>query len=202
MGERAFTPRSQRWDRRALKVAITAVVASLAIDPGAIPRKVGEVLVYAWKAVGETVVDRELTALAEMLDEDRVDLRRAEVLRDGLTVRLQALQCRRIGDGIESVSACYTKDHPRECPRTNCEVAALDGAIATLSSSIARADQYINSARRVVHARETDLCTLKALADSQRARRELARLDGVLPRWEGRAGFAAELLGPSLPAAQ
>jgi hypothetical protein len=202
MIERAIMPHSRRWGRRALEVAITAVAVCVATDPGAIPRKAGELLAHGWKTVGEAIVDRELTALAGMLDKDHVDLRRAEALRDALAVRLQALQVRRCAAGIELVPTCYTQDHPRERPRTDPEVADLDGAIVALRSTIARADHYIDSARRLVRAREADLCTLHALADSQRARRELAELDGILPRWEGRVRFAAELLGSSHPVAE
>jgi hypothetical protein len=201
MIERAIMPRPRRGGRRALKAAVVAAAACVATDPGAISRKVGEVLVHAWKAAGKAIVDCELTALAGMLDEDRADLRRAEALRDAMAVRLQALQVRRCAAGIERVSAGYTEDHARGRPRTDPDVVDMDGAIVAVRSTLARADHYIDSARRLVRAREADLCTLHALADSQRARRELAELGGVLPRWEGRARFAAELIGSSHPAA-
>jgi hypothetical protein len=202
MIERAIRPGSRRWGRRALEMAITAVAASLATDPEGIPQKVGGVLVHAWRTAGEAVVSRELTALAGMLDQDRVDLRRVEALRDALAVRLQALQIRRFADGIELVPACDTEDHHRERPCHDREIAGLDGAIVALSSTIARADHYIGSAHRLIRAREIELCTLQAMADSQRARRDLAGFEGVVPRWEGRAGLAAELVGSSHHAAQ
>jgi hypothetical protein len=202
MIERANMPRPRRWGRRALKAAVAVVAACVAADPGAISRTVGEVLVHAWEAAGTAIVDRELTALAGMLDGDRVDLRRAEALRDAMAVRLQALQVRRCAAGIERVPAGYTEDHAPGRPRTDPDVVDMDGAIVAVRSTIARADHYIDSARRLVRAREADLCTLRALADSQRARRQLAELDGVLPRWERRARFAAELLGSSRPAAE
>jgi hypothetical protein len=202
MIERAIRPGSWRWGRRALAIAITAVAASLATDPEGIPLKVGAVLVHAWRTAGEAVVSRELTALAGMLDKDRVDLRRAEALRDALAVRLQALQVRRFANGIGLVSAQDTEDHSRGRPWHDREVADLDAAIVAVSSTIALADHYIGSAQRLILAREIELCTLQAMADSRRASRDLAGLDGVVPRWEGRASFAAELVGSTCPAAQ
>jgi hypothetical protein len=201
MIERAITPCPRRWGHRTLEAAITVLVACVATDPGAILRKVDQVFVHAWKTAGEAIVDRELTALAGMLENDRADLTRAEALRDALAVRLEALEDRRSADALESVSVCSANDRNRDRPRTGPNDADIDGAISTLRSTIARADHYINSARRLVRAREADLGALHSLAESQRARRELSELDGVLPRWEGRARFAAELLGSSSPAA-
>ena len=202
MVERVITPRPRRSGRRSLEAAITVLAACLAADPGAILRKVDRVLVLAWKAAGEAIVNRELTALAGMIEDDRADLTRAEALRDALEVRLEALEGRRCARELEPVPDCLADDRNRECPPTGPNDADIDGAIRTLRSTLARAEHYIHSARRLVRAREDDLGALRSLAESRRARRELSELGGVLPRWEGRARFAAELLGSYRPAAE
>ena len=71
----------------------------------------------------------------------------------------------------------------------------LDAAIGAMSATIARADQFIESLRRLVSAREADLCALQALADSRRASRELAGFESIQPQWDSRANLVAELLG-------
>jgi hypothetical protein len=183
-------------------MVIAAVAASLVTDPGAIPPRIGGALVHAWRNAGEALVSRELAGLAEILEQDRADLRHAENLRDALVMRLQALQARGCADGIALVPAGLKTDHPGESPRTDREVVDFDTAIVALSAAIGRADRYIDSARLLIRARETDLDSLQALADSERARRDLTGLDGSMPRWESRAARTAELLGTPYLAAQ
>jgi hypothetical protein len=175
----------------ALKMLAVLIATAAAVGLLAVNERVEEAVFAAWRAVGDQLAKRELTAIAQQLDLERQDAAKIQDSRDSIAIRLIVLEAQR-----ELVAAESQESGSRYRDGRAHELAVLDRAISVLRSTANRADCVLRGANDDLRARRIELSALQSDDDARRMNEALERPIGDPALWSSRVARARVIIGP------
>jgi hypothetical protein len=174
-----------------LKLLALSGAIALAFGPNSVQERAEEAVFAAWRAVGDQLVKRELTAIEQQLDCTRDDAEKIRAARDRVATKLIALEMQR-----QRLAAAAREPGSRYDYVSSGERAMLDRAISMLKVTANRADFVLTTANDELRARQSELIVLQADHDARRLNQAIARPMRDRTLWSSHVERARIILGP------